>query len=174
MIPTLDETDRFVAEAHAEQIYGDWPNPDGTVGMPYVEHVRQVGRRLQAHGEWAVMAGLLHDVVEDTAVTFDFLRRLDYPEIVVEAVDAVTRRDGEDYPDLIRRAAAHPLGCLVKLADNRANSQGLHRMKDRDRAVRLFRRYTAARQVLEEASLGYLRQDGYVRYGPAVVNLGVR
>lgn len=39
----------------------------------------------------------LHDVVEDTDTTLDNLRGAGLSEDVVQAVDAMTHREGEDY-----------------------------------------------------------------------------
>ena len=93
----------------------------------YLAHLRPVAEMLRPHGPAAEMAGVLRDIVEDTrdhpdpARRYDVgrLRSLGVPDEVVEAIDAVTRRPGEPYiSGLIRRAAAHPLGRLVKLAEN--------------------------------------------------------
>jgi (p)ppGpp synthase/HD superfamily hydrolase len=118
-------------------------------GNPYVDHVRAVAALLTEHGPDAVMAGLLHDVVEDTHITLDDLRELGYPERVVSAVDSVTRRPGEEYMDMVRRAAADPLGRLVKLADNAHNSdeERLSRL-DPEQADWLRQKYAKARVVL--------------------------
>jgi hypothetical protein len=43
------------------------------------------------------LAALLHDVVEDTDVTLDELRERGLDEVVIAAIDALTKRDGEDY-----------------------------------------------------------------------------
>lgn len=168
--PTLSYTARFVQEAHRGQRYGDWPNPDGTIGDPYVTHVRDVAARLRRHGAHAVMAGLLHHVVEDTAVTLQLLTDLDYPPQVVTAVDAVTRRDGEEYDDLIARAAADPLGCLVNLADNHSNVENLSFLVDRRRRHRLTRKYLRARRTLDSAYRALLVAPDFdcARFGPPV------
>jgi (p)ppGpp synthase/HD superfamily hydrolase len=126
----------------------------------YLAHLRPIAEALRPHGPHAEMAGALHDIVEDTRdhpdparrYDLDRLRALGVPEDVVEAVDAVTRRPGEPYMSgLIRRAAAHPLGRLVKLADNRHNlaaNADLARL-DPERARRLREgRYRPARRIL--------------------------
>jgi hypothetical protein len=106
------------------------------------------------------MAGVLHDIVEDTHDHPDPARRYDLdrltalgvPEDVVAAVDAVTRRPGEPYMSgLIRRSAAHPLGRLVKLADNRhnlaANAELARIDPEKARSLREGR-YRPARRIL--------------------------
>lgn len=114
--PTVADADTLAAVAHNGQV--------DKAGLPYIDHPRAVARILFGQGldRNAVMAGLLHDVVEDTEVTLDDLRELGYPEEVVRAVDSVTRREGETYMDLIHRAAADPIGKWVKIADNQTNS----------------------------------------------------
>ena len=61
---------------------------------------------------------VLHDVCEDCpGWTFDRLRDEGFSDKIIAALDAVTKRDGEDYEDFARRAAANPIGRNVKLAD---------------------------------------------------------
>ncbi|MET0417265.1 MAG: HD domain-containing protein [Actinoplanes sp.] len=116
MLPTIASTDVIARLAHFGQV--------DKAGNSYIDHPRTVARILQerGYGEYFVMAGLLHDAVEDSTLTLDDLRELGYPPQVVDAVDAVTRREGESYMDLICRAAADPIGKWVKLADNETNS----------------------------------------------------
>lgn len=123
-------------------------------GRDYYEaHLVPIAALLSGFGEHAEMAGLLHDVVEDTPETVDSLRRQDVPDAVVTAVDSVTKREGEDYSGLIARAAVEPLGSLVKLADNTHNLAGVNAVaaSDPETAERLRAKYTAARVVLLEA-----------------------
>lgn len=139
--PTVADADALAERAHRGQV--------DKAGRPYIEHPRAVAAALAVHGDLAVMAGLLHDVVEDTHVTLDDLRAAGYPEAVVSAVDSVSRRAGETYMDMIRRAAADPLGRLVKIADN-ANNSDEDRLSYLEPEVAEFlrRRYAKARAVL--------------------------
>lgn len=118
-------------------------------GKPYIKHPEAVAKMLEPHGENAVVAGWLHDVVEDGGITLDDLRRFGFPEEVVRAVDSVTRRPNETYMDMIRRASADPLGRLVKLADNAHNSSRERlALLDEDTRERLEKRYAKARTAL--------------------------
>ena len=147
MMPTPADADVLAERAHHGQV--------DKADRPYIQHPRTVARILadQGHGDHALMAGLLHDIVEDTDVTLDDLRQRGYPGEVVRAVDAVTRREGESYMDLICRAAADPLGRLVKLADNETNSDParLALLDDEQRAW-FTEKYAKARAVLEAAA----------------------
>ena len=116
----------------------------------FTAHLEPIAARLEAYGELAVMGGLLHDILEDTTVTADDLRRRGVPHEVIAAVEAVSKREGESYDDLIARAAAHPLGRLVKLADNAHNLATNDELAETDAetAVRLKRKYERARETL--------------------------
>jgi (p)ppGpp synthase/HD superfamily hydrolase len=64
------------------------------------------------------IVAVLHDVVEDCpGWTFDRLRTDGFSDQVIAALQSVTKRDGEDYMDFVRRAATNAFGRGVKLAD---------------------------------------------------------
>lgn len=98
---------RIAAEVHEGQL--------DKAGQPYILHVLRVMFACQSPD--AQVAGALHDVVEDSNWTLDDLRREGFSATVVDIVDALTRREGEDYFDFARRAASTPLGREVKRAD---------------------------------------------------------
>lgn len=136
----------IAVEAHREQL--------DQAGHPYLEHVASVvdGAAALAPASLridAAFAATLHDTVEDSGITLDELRRRGVPPQVVEAVDSVTRRQDEDYESLVRRAAANPIGRVVKLADNLNNSDEdrLARL-DEATATRLRAKYDSARAIL--------------------------
>lgn len=109
------EAYEFAVYAHAGQKYGD---------EPYVHHPARVAGRLSESDEIGISVAYLHDVVEDTECTLDDLRLSFRPEIV-EAVDAITRREGEKYFDYIVRLSSNPIAKRVKIADLQENlSQG--------------------------------------------------
>jgi (p)ppGpp synthase/HD superfamily hydrolase len=126
----------------------------------YLAQLRPIAEALRPYGPEAEMAGVLHDIVEatrndpDPARRYDLdrLRALGVPDAVVAAVDAVTRRPGEPYiSGLIHRCAAHPLGRLVKLADNKHRLAANEELATTDaEAARRARegRYRPARRIL--------------------------
>lgn len=124
--------------AHQGQKYGDGP---------YVEHPIAVARLIATmYGpyEHLLVPALLHDVVEDTPIQLYEIERV-FDAHVAATVDAVTRRDNEVYADFVARAAAHPTGRLVKLADN------THNLSTLPFGDRRERRYLKARAVLVAA-----------------------
>ncbi|MGV3550349.1 HD domain-containing protein [Rhizobium sp.] len=93
----------------------------GKDGRPYIEHCERVAMRVEP-GLRPI--AYLHDVVEQAeSWSLDRLRLDGFPEAMIEAVDALTRKDGEDDESLIRRGAANPLACAVRRADLEDNLQ---------------------------------------------------
>lgn len=149
-----------VPDAHLLALRAHEGQVDGQGRDHYLAHLRPIAEALRPYGPDAEMAGVLHDVVGDTAdhpdpdrrYDLDRLRALGVPPLVVEAVDAVTRRPGEPYMSgLIRRSAAHPLGRLVKLADNKHALAGNAELGRTDpEGARRARegRYRPARRIL--------------------------
>lgn len=96
-------------------------------GLPYVLHPLTL---LQAVGSVdAKIVAALHDVVEDSHWTLDELRREGFSARVLEALDRLSRRDGEDYDAYIERVGADPLAREVKLADL-ADNMNLRRIPE--------------------------------------------
>jgi (p)ppGpp synthase/HD superfamily hydrolase len=85
-------------------------------GGPFIDHVRRVAEAVSGDDEKLV--AWLHDVVEKSSRwRFGALRSEGFSEKVVEAVDAMSKRDGEDYLDFVRRSVANPLARPVKRGD---------------------------------------------------------
>jgi hypothetical protein len=64
-----------------------------------------------------------HDVIEDTSVTAEDLRRAGFAEKIVAAVECVTHAKNESYADYVVRCKANPIARQVKLADLKDNSR---------------------------------------------------
>ena len=67
------------------------------------------------------IAAVLHDVVEDTPITFEDLRAEGFSEEIIAAVEALTKLEGESRLEAAKHAAANPIALRVKLADNAEN-----------------------------------------------------
>ena len=83
-------------------------------GMPYILHPINVANQLETEDE--IVLGLLHDVVEDTAVSLEEIRSR-FGDRIADALDLLTKRPDEDYMDYIERVATDPMAVRVKLAD---------------------------------------------------------
>lgn len=108
---TLERAIAIAAACHAGQL--------DKAGQPYILHPIRVMLRVSGASER--IAAILHDVVEDTTVTLDQLANEGFAKEVVDAVDALTKRPGENRIDAAKRAAANPIARVVKLADNAEN-----------------------------------------------------
>ena len=92
-------------------------------GEPYIVHPLRVSIRAAAINDYPILShdiilsAILHDVVEDTDVSLQDLRDHGFPEDVVEAVDALSRRPDEKYSDFVNRAKQNITARIVKLAD---------------------------------------------------------
>ena len=135
---TLERAIEIAKNAHAGQF--------DKAGKPYIFHPVRVMQRVD--NEFEKMVAVLHDVVEDTSVTLEDLKCEGFLPDVVQAIDALTKRPGESRLDAAKRAAAHPLARVVKLADN-AENMDLSRLpnptaKDYER----LREYEQVRAIL--------------------------
>jgi (p)ppGpp synthase/HD superfamily hydrolase len=93
----------------------------GKDGRPYIEHCERVAMRVEPALR---PIAYLHDVVEKSdGWTLDRLRLDGFPDTVIDAVDALTRRDGEEEDAFVLRAAANPFALPVKRADLEDNLQ---------------------------------------------------
>jgi len=137
-MPTLADAILLAAEQHRHQV--------DKAGQPYVVHPLRVMLALDTEPER--LAGVLHDIIEDTDVTLDDLRVAGYPDEVLQALDCLTKREGETYEQFVERAGANPIARRVKLADLEDNLdlRRLSALSDRD--VERLRRYLAAWQRL--------------------------
>lgn len=88
--------------------------------VPYIEHVAWVASHCEPNSIEQIVAWL-HDVVEDTPVTLDDLRA-EFPEVVVEAVDAITARPGEARELYYERVRSNDVALVVKHVDVNHNS----------------------------------------------------
>lgn len=88
-------------------------------GVPYIYHPIHLAEQMDTEEECIV--ALLHDVVEDTDVTFTQLEK-DFSVNVIEALKLLTHDKSIDYMDYVRKIKKNPIAKKVKLADLRHNS----------------------------------------------------
>lgn len=84
-------------------------------GAPYIFHPIRVSNRCSTDDERIV--ALLHDTIEDTEVTAEYLLMEGFPRNIVDAILSVTRNEDENYEDFIKRSRLNPIGRQVKLHD---------------------------------------------------------
>jgi (p)ppGpp synthase/HD superfamily hydrolase len=139
-MPTLEDAIILATDAHRGQ--------KDRNDEPYIMHPLRVAAQLWGYDER--MVAVLHDVVEDTDVTLDDLRQAGYPDHIVDAVDALSKRKdvNEPYSQYIRRVKENPLATKVKIADlgDNANLGRLPKVEAYD--LRRLDRYNRALQFL--------------------------
>jgi hypothetical protein len=116
-------------------------------GAPYILHPLRVMNLVNEIDEKIV--AVLHDVIEDTYITDEILLEHGFPPYIVTSVASVSRKDGETWDDFIERAGIDPIGCVVKIADMRDNSD-LFRMHELpDKHLKMIKKYHSAIKKLE-------------------------
>ena len=101
-------------------------------GREYVMHPIRVAERCK--DPRAKSVALLHDTIEDTEVTVEYLREEGFPEEIINGILSVTKKEGESYEDFVRRAAENEIGIIVKKADLEDNMdiRRLREITDKD------------------------------------------
>jgi len=103
----LDKAISIATKSHQGQI--------DKAGQPYILHPLRV--MFSRKNETERICAVLHDVIEDTDITLDYLRREGFSEEILIALDALTRRDSETYDEFIDRIINNNIASHVKLAD---------------------------------------------------------
>jgi (p)ppGpp synthase/HD superfamily hydrolase len=120
-------------------------------GQPYILHPLRA--MMNVEGETAMIVAVLHDVVEDTAVTLDDLRQAGFSETVLHAVELVTHQKDEPYADYLVRCKANTIARQVKLADLQDNSRldrTILRPQQMDADVARLRKYVLSYKYLTD------------------------
>ncbi len=99
----LNKAIEMANRAHKEQV--------DKAGAPYILHPLRV--MLTQDNEIERICAVLHDVIEDSDMTFDDLRREGFSEEIIEVLDCITKRAGESYDDFIDRILTNEIACRV-------------------------------------------------------------
>ncbi len=115
-------------------------------GKPYILHPLRL--MLQFDDIEAQIVAVLHDTVEDSDVSLDDLKREGLSATIVEAIECLTKRDGEKYMDFIRRLSQNPLARKVKMADLKDNMNILRLKSIQDKDLDRLKKYHEALNFL--------------------------
>lgn len=144
----VKKEDRLKVAIRLAQVYH--AGQSDKVGQPYIGHPLRVMSYLldpenavNADDDTLITA-VLHDTIEDTTLRLDRIRSLFGPS-VSEAVDAISRREGEQYFDYIKRCADNDIAAIVKLADIADNEDPRRQWAGR---ASMVERYRKARAIL--------------------------
>lgn len=89
-------------------------------GIPYVFHPFHLAEQMDT--EESVCVALLHDVVEDTNITFEDLIEEGFNTDIINALKLLTHIDDIPYMTYVTNIKNNPLAKKVKLADLKHNS----------------------------------------------------
>lgn len=92
---------------------------DGTT--PYIKHPMAVADRVIKYGYEYVCVAYLHDVLEDTNVTYDILIENGIPENIVKAVEILTKGEDQNYDEYLYYVKSNEVAKRVKIADILSN-----------------------------------------------------
>lgn len=120
------------------------------MGCAYFQHPMRVAMRCSTDEE--KMVALLHDTIEDTDVTPEYLLAEGFPQHIVDGILSVTKRVGEGYEDFVARAKQNPLGRVVKLHDLEDNLDVFRLDSLSPEMAARFSKYLAAHRFLLQDS----------------------
>jgi len=89
-------------------------------GLPYVFHPFHLAEQMNSEDE--VCAALLHDVVEDTNITFEDLEKEGFNNKVIDALKLLTHDDDTPYMEYVKKIKLNDIARKVKLADLKHNT----------------------------------------------------
>ena len=132
---------RIAYDAHKDQV--------DKSGVPYIYHPIHLAEQMD--DEISICVALLHDVVEDTGITFSALAAQGISDQVIEALQLLKNYDAIPYMDYVQKIkdSRNYAAIVVKLADLRHNSDALRLDKVDEKAVLRLEKYKSAIEILE-------------------------
>lgn len=127
-------------EAHKNQVDKN--------GIPYIYHPVHLAEQMT--DENTICVALLHDVVEDTDMTFEQLANEGFSDEIIDALRLMTHNKAVSYMKYVEKIKCNPIATAVKLADLRHNSD-LTRLDIVDpKALKRVEKYKTAIELLSE------------------------
>ncbi len=116
-------------------------------GKAYIWHPIHVA--LHTKTKDGFIAGLLHDVMEDSEYTAEDLIKAGISEHIVEALKLLTHEDGVEYMAYVSRLRYNPIAKEVKIADLKHNSDLSRIPKVTEKDLNRAKKYKDALALLE-------------------------
>jgi (p)ppGpp synthase/HD superfamily hydrolase len=119
-------------------------------GLPYIFHPYHLAEQMT--DEISVCVALLHDVVEDTSITLDYLVKQRFPEAVIETLRLLTHKNSVPYINYVQKIkdSGNRVAIAVKIADLQHNSdlsrldhvdeKAMQRVEEYKKAINLLTR----------------------------------
>lgn len=91
-------------------------------GHAYILHPMRIAMRLRTSDEELLSIAILHDVIEDSKVTFEDLKEEGFSDRVIAALRLLTHQKGVSYDEYIDNMRVNLDALLVKREDLRDNT----------------------------------------------------
>lgn len=104
---TLEQAISLAANQHEGQV--------DKANAPYILHPLRV--MLNTPTIEHKIVAVLHDILEDTETTIEDLYQFGFQEHIIDAIVALTKKQGETRLEAAQRARQNPIARVVKLAD---------------------------------------------------------
>ena len=114
-------------------------------GLPYVFHPFTVAFNMK--DEETCIVALLHDIVEDTACTFEELETL-FSDEIVNAIKLMTHNPNEDYFSYIEKISTNRIASLVKISDLKHNGDKSRLNNITKKDINRIKKYRKALEIL--------------------------
>lgn len=127
-------------ESHKEQV--------DKSGMPYVFHPFHLAEQMA--DEATTVVALLHDVVEDTPISFEDLEKQGFSDEIMDALKLLTHDKNIPYMDYVAEIKKNTIATKVKLADLKHNSDLTRLSAVDEKTLKRKEKYEKAIKFLEE------------------------
>ena len=115
-------------------------------GIPYIFHPIHLAEQMT--DENAICVALLHDVVEDTSITFEQLESEGFSKDIIDAIKLLTHDDSIPYMDYVKEIKTNSIATTVKLADLKHNSDLTRLDVVDEKALKRAEKYKQAIELL--------------------------
>ena len=136
--PLTQKAMKIAFEAHKNQTDKN--------GIPYIYHPVHLAEQMDS--ENTICVALLHDVVEDTSMTFEDLQAEGFSPEIIDALKLLTHDDAVPYMEYVKEIRKNPIATKVKLADLRHNSDLTRLDEVNEKALKRVEKYKKAIEML--------------------------
>ena len=126
--------------------YNAHVNQFDKAGVPYIYHPIHLAEQMNTETECIV--ALLHDVVEDTNITFQQLEK-EFPSEIIEILKLLTHNSDIEYMDYITELKKNTIARKVKIADiiHNSDESRLNNISEKD--IERINKYKKALDLLQ-------------------------
>lgn len=115
-------------------------------GIPYIFHPIHLAEQMT--DEDTICVALLHDVVEDTSITFEQLEIEGFSKDIIDALKLMTHDKSISYMDYVKEIKTNSIATAVKLADLKHNSDLTRLDVVDEKALKRAEKYKQAIELL--------------------------